>query len=115
MITTFGNKTKSLLLLVGFSLAMGSQLAHAQASKASPVQATQTAQTAQTEAQQVNINKADAETLADVLVGVGASKAKAIVEYREAHGPFTSLEQLEEVAGIGKSILSTNRQRIKLE
>jgi competence protein ComEA len=113
MITTLAGKTKSLLLLVGFSLAISSELVNAQAPKTPPAQAAQAAQIS--EVQQVNINKADAETLADVLVGVGASKAKAIVEYREAHGPFTSLDQLEEVAGIGKSILNTNRQRIKLE
>jgi competence protein ComEA len=65
--------------------------------------------------EQVNINAADAETIADVLVGVGDSKAKAIVEFREQNGPFTSVDQLTEVNGIGDSILSQNRERITLE
>jgi len=36
----------------------------------------------------VNINSADAETIASVLMGVGVEKAKAIVAYREQHGRF---------------------------
>lgn len=65
--------------------------------------------------QQVNINAADAETLADVLVGVGAAKAKAIVKFREDHGPFTSIEQLKEVNGIGEMTISLNKDRIRLD
>ncbi len=63
----------------------------------------------------VNINSADAETLAMVLDGVGESRAKEIVRYREAYGPFYSAEDLLEVRGVGKSILSNNRDRITLE
>ena len=64
---------------------------------------------------QVNINEADADTIADVLVGIGASRARAIVEYREEHGPFTSLEDLGEVNGVGDATLENNRQRIRFE
>lgn len=64
---------------------------------------------------QVNINEADANTIADVLVGVGASRATAIVQYREEHGRFTSLEQLLEVKGIGESTLMDNREKILIE
>ncbi len=64
---------------------------------------------------QVNINEADANTIADILVGVGASRATAIVQYREEHGPFTSLEQLLEVKGIGESTLMDNRDKILIE
>ena len=39
----------------------------------------------------VNVNKADAETIARELQGVGPSKARAIVEYRETNGPFESV------------------------
>src|SRR5690606_38590301 len=52
-------------------------------------------------ADQVNINTADAATLDEVLVNVGPSKAKAIVDYREANGAFRSAEQLAMVKGIG--------------
>lgn len=64
---------------------------------------------------QVNINQADAETIADVLVGVGLTRAQAIVEYREQHGPFQSVDDLIEVKGIGEATLRSNRDRIRLE
>lgn len=60
----------------------------------------------------VNINTADAETLASELVGVGASKAEAIVSYRNEHGPFESIESLTEVKGIGRKVLDENAGRI---
>lgn len=63
----------------------------------------------------VNINSADAETLATVLVGVGDSRAEDIVRYREQFGPFTTVEQLAEVKGIGMSTLDKNRAAIKLD
>ncbi len=64
---------------------------------------------------QVNINEADATTIADVLVGIGVSRAMAIVEYREEHGPFTSLEQLVEVRGVGEATVFNNKDRIRFE
>ena len=63
----------------------------------------------------VNINKADAETLAQHLIGVGQSRAKAIVHYRETYGPFLSIDDLAEVKGVGPSIVDKNRDRIILE
>ena len=66
-------------------------------------------------AKQVNINKADAQTIADLLVGIGVAKAKAIVKFRESHGPFKSIDQLQEVNGIGEASIASNRQRITLE
>jgi len=66
-------------------------------------------------AKQVNINKADAQTIADVLVGIGMAKAKAIVKFREAHGPFTSIDQLQEVSGVGEALITANRQRITID
>ena len=63
---------------------------------------------------QVNINTADAETLANGLVGVGAKKEQAIITHREQHGPFSSKEDLLQVRGIGPELLSKNRERIQL-
>ena len=60
----------------------------------------------------VNVNTADAETIAAELQGVGLSRAKAIVEYREAHGPFKSVDELIEVSGIGERTLEMNRSNI---
>ena len=63
----------------------------------------------------VNINTADASTLSAQLKGVGDSKAQAIIKYRETVGPFTSIEQLKNVKGIGDSLLDKNRDHIVLE
>jgi competence protein ComEA len=63
----------------------------------------------------VNINTADAQTLAVALDGVGAARAKAIVEYREAHGPFRSVDDLAQVKGIGERVVAANRARIKVK
>ena len=60
----------------------------------------------------VDINTADAATLDRVLVNVGAAKAQAIVEYREANGPFRSAEELAMVSGIGLKTIEKNRERI---
>lgn len=62
----------------------------------------------------VNLNTADAETLARELKGVGTARAKAIVDYREAHGPFNTVDELLEVKGIGTSILDSNRAKLSL-
>jgi len=67
------------------------------------------------QAQAVNINSADAKTLAQNLDGVGKSRAEEIVRYREAYGPFYSVDDLMEVRGVGKSIVDNNRDRITLE
>lgn len=63
----------------------------------------------------VDINTASAEQLATSLSGVGPAKAAAIVEYREQFGPFTSVDQLTEVKGIGPATIDKNRDQIQLE
>ena len=63
----------------------------------------------------VNINTADAETLAAGLKGVGQSRAQEIVRYRQTFGPFTSADELAEVKGIGQATLDLNRKLITLE
>lgn len=60
----------------------------------------------------VDLNSADAETLARELNGIGEAKARAIVEYREAKGAFTSVDELLEVKGIGTATLEKNRERL---
>jgi competence protein ComEA len=62
----------------------------------------------------VNINSASAEELATLLVGVGAQKAQAIVDFRETNGPFVAKADLTKVKGIGQSILEKNQERIIL-
>ena len=60
----------------------------------------------------VNINTADAASLAANLTGVGPAKAQAIVDYRKANGAFRSPEQLALVKGIGLKTVEKNRDRI---
>ena len=63
-------------------------------------------------ADKVDINTADAAQLEQVLVGVGAAKAEAIVEYRKANGPFKSADELALVKGIGLKTVERNRDVI---
>lgn len=62
----------------------------------------------------VDINTANAETLSAELDGVGMSKAKAIVEYREKYGPFKNPEDLSLVKGIGDRTVELNRANIRV-
>ncbi len=62
----------------------------------------------------VNINTADAETIAAELKGVGLSKAKAIVEYRKKHGPFRNPGDLSLVKGIGERTVEINKDDIQV-
>lgn len=55
------------------------------------------------ETQLVNINLAPAWLLM-ALPGIGEAKAQAIVDYREAEGPFQRIDQLMQVSGIGSVI-----------
>lgn len=52
----------------------------------------------------IDINTATAEQF-QALPGIGESRAKAIVDYRAEHGPFTYVEDLRAVSGIGAGIL----------
>lgn len=67
------------------------------------------------EQSKVNINSADSDTLARELNGVGIAKARAIVDYREAHGAFASVDELLEVKGIGTAILQKNLNKLAIE
>lgn len=51
----------------------------------------------------ININTATADELT-MVNGIGDTKAKNIVAYREEHGPFNSVEELKEVDGIGDTL-----------
>ncbi len=50
----------------------------------------------------ININTATVEELM-TLTGIGETRAKSIVAYRDAHGPFAAPEDLQQVSGIGES------------
>jgi competence protein ComEA len=65
-------------------------------------------------AETVDINSADASRIAEVMVGIGNSKAEAIVAYRKEHGPFKSLDDLALVKGVGAKTVEKNRERLSL-
>jgi|KBSMisStandDraft_5_1062788.scaffolds.fasta_scaffold20370_5 competence protein ComEA len=60
----------------------------------------------------VNINTADATTLAAELTGVGPALAQAIVKDRAEHGKFDTPDALTRVKGIGQKIVEQNRANI---
>lgn len=59
----------------------------------------------------VDINSADAAALEQVK-GLGPAKAKAIVAYRQAHGPFANVDDLTKVPGIGEKSLARLRSQL---
>ncbi|MEI7027437.1 ComEA family DNA-binding protein [Paenibacillus sp. y28] len=59
----------------------------------------------------VRLNAATLEQLM-TLPGIGESKGKAILAYREAHGPFRKPEDLLKVKGIGAKTLDKFRDRL---
>jgi competence protein ComEA len=61
----------------------------------------------------IDINAADAEAL-QALDGIGPVTARAIVDYRDGHGPFTSVEGLMDVPGIGQRTLDRVRGRVRV-
>ena len=63
----------------------------------------------------VNINTADAKTLARELTGIGLARAQAIVDYRQKNGPFRTADDLANVKGIGKRVVERNRANIRVE
>ena len=58
----------------------------------------------------VNINTASASEL-EKLPGIGPALAQRIVEYRDSHGPFASVDSLTDVPGIGKAKLEALREQ----
>ena len=66
-------------------------------------------------AEPVNVNTADAATIASSLKGVGQSKAEAIVAYREKNGAFKNADELAKVQGIGDKTVAANRELILVE
>ena len=57
----------------------------------------------------VNVNTADAKTLARELQGIGMAKAEAIIAHREKNGPFKTADDLVKVKGIGKKLVDQNK------
>ena len=63
------------------------------------------------DAELIDINTAPAYVL-ETLPGIGGVEAKAIVDYRDAHGPFKTIEDLMKVKGIGAKTLNNIKKLI---
>lgn len=59
----------------------------------------------------ININQADRETLM-TLPGIGESKADMIIQYREEHGAFQSVEELMDIPGIKEGVFNKMKGKI---
>ncbi len=73
------------------------------------------AETVAAETQRVNVNQADAATIARVLNGIGMSRAEAIVAWREENGAFKSVQDLMKVRGVGEATIQRNLEKIVFE
>lgn len=62
----------------------------------------------------ININTASAEELA-TLEGIGDVTAENIVQYRDANGPFATIEDIKNVKGIGEKKFEKIKERIAVE
>jgi len=60
----------------------------------------------------INLNTADASTLAREMDGIGDAKARAIVEHRQRNGAFRSVDDLALVKGVGSKTVEANRSRL---
>ena len=61
----------------------------------------------------LDLNTATVEQL-DELDGIGPATAQQIVAYREAHGGFGSVEELDQVPGIGETRLAALREKVRV-
>ncbi|MFK4997633.1 helix-hairpin-helix domain-containing protein [Bacillus sp. N9] len=62
----------------------------------------------------ININKAEAVEL-ETLPGIGPAKAAAIIQYREEHGPFQRIEDIQSISGIGTKTFEKFKDLIKVK
>ena len=100
----------SILAAVAMTLSLGASAAPAAVSPSSSA----TAGAEQPVAEKLNLNSADAATLQRELSGIGKTKAQAIVDYRDRHGEFASVDELLEVDGIGKTLFDRNRDKLSV-
>ena len=63
----------------------------------------------------VDINTADASTLARELNGVGPARAQAIVAYRNEHGPFKTVDDLRLVKNMPQKVIDNNRELLRVD
>lgn len=100
-------------LFAGFSLAVTAAPAPSMEPSQTVVQLATT--TVGEQEGRLDLNQADAATLQRELNGIGKAKAEAIVAYRDANGPFTTVDELLEIKGIGNALLERNRDKLMVK
>jgi competence protein ComEA len=88
-------------------------LVPARPSRGAPAAATAGAATPAAPEQPVNLNTATLEQL-DTLDGVGPATAQKILDYRTEHGGFGSVEELDQIPGIGEKRLAALREHVRV-
>lgn len=99
------------ILNLAASLTDGTQVVVSKEGAAGAVGATGSSTGGTTAGALININTATA-TEFETLSGIGEVLAAAIVDYRTENGPFTSVDELEDVSGIGPSTLEEIRDQV---
>lgn len=98
----------SLMLVVSFAANAATSTGADTAPAASTATAKATASAASTA--KVNINTATVEQLR-TLKGIGESKAQAVIDYRTAHGPFKTVDDLTSVKGFSSKTLAKLQEK----
>lgn len=62
----------------------------------------------------ININTAGPRLL-ESLPRIGPAMAQRIIEYREAHGPFATIEDIQNVSGIGEATFNAIKDHISID
>ena len=109
-------KTKSLVLFLVCIMAVVMSAAYgigADSAVEKPVVETGMADIGSLVAEKLDLNQADTEMLT-TLPGIGPKTAEKIAAYREANGPFKSVEDLLNIKGIGPEKLEKIRMLVTL-
>jgi competence protein ComEA len=64
-------------------------------------------------APKININTATAAELTHLVKGIGRKRAEAIVQYREQHGHFKSIQELAAVHGFGERFITQHASELQ--
>lgn len=96
------------------ALAVSAAAAVSSASAASPSSGESPAANTSSATSVININTANLTAL-QTLSGIGPVKAQAIIDYRTQHGPFTKIDDIKKVSGIGQATFDKIKDRLTVD